>query len=390
MNSNKDKWKVRFGQIFQKILAESGKDLRDFFYLFPSGVHLDINDQQSFDEVDLRVNGDLFKKHFSGDVEAFQPFNDKTAKRLDSTIVVVPGFGHHLIPQKAFGDQLLLLKEIGFDVVYAFYDDSFESNEKCAKRVYEIVKREADKDRSLIFFTYSKGSPVLIELLSTPDYADVAMRTSAVVSFGGALRGSVLASRKPNQTALKLLKVYRKFRKKTGFVTKIYRLWVRLTSKLPIGFLKEWNKVVEKVYELSDDLSDLPEGITDLKRVICEREYADVRLDDSTTLFSISAVYPESAFKEGLSFINNLDDLFLYVSNRELYDCSVFNDTQLLLSDSKFFPENGTIVELGEVKADHWGIALTRVLSQKYQDPFPRTEMIKSVLIMLDEYFNQL
>jgi len=274
-------------------------------------------------------------------------------------------------------------------VLYVPYDDSFESNEKCAKRVYEIVRCEVDKSRRLIFFTYSKGSPVLVELLSTPDYSDVTNRTRAVVSFSGALRGSVLASTSSSRATLRLLKVYRRYSKKIGFSTKILRNLVRWTSKMPLNCLKEWSGLFEKAYELSNDLMDLPEGITDLMRVTSESKYSEVRLDDSIALFSISAVYPESVFKDGLAFISNLDDLFLYVSGRELYNYNVFNDTQILLPDSKFFPENGTIVDLGVVKTDHWGIALSRVFSRNYHDPFPRTEMIKSVLILLDEYFSQ-
>jgi len=389
MSEDADRWKVRFGQIFQKILVDSGKNLKDYFYFFPSGKHLDFKNKKSFNEVDLHINKELFNKYFLGNIKAFQTLNDQTVKRLDSTFVIVPGFGHHLIGQKAFGDQLSLLKKIGFDVLYVPYDDSFESNEKCAKRVYEIVRCEVDKSRRLIFFTYSKGSPVLVELLSTPDYSDVTNRTRAVVSFSGALRGSVLASTSSSRATLRLLKVYRRYSKKIGFSTKILRNLVRWTSKMPLNCLKEWSGLFEKAYELSNDLMDLPEGITDLMRVTSESKYSEVRLDDSIALFSISAVYPESVFKDGLAFISNLDDLFLYVSGRELYNYNVFNDTQILLPDSKFFPENGTIVDLGVVKTDHWGIALSRVFSRNYHDPFPRTEMIKSVLILLDEYFSQ-
>jgi hypothetical protein len=151
--------------------------------------------------------------------------------------------------------------------------------------------------------------------------------------------------------------------------------------------LRKWRNILEKIFELSDDLTDLPGGILDLTRIRCEEKYKDVQVGNSIKLFSISAVYPESAFKENLAFVSNLDDLFLYVSGGELYRKNVFNDTQILLPDSKFFPKNGTIVALGDVKTDHWGIALPNVLSRNYKDPFPRTELIKSVLVLLDEYF---
>jgi hypothetical protein len=77
----------------------------------------------------------------------------------------------------------------------------------------------------------------------------------------------------------------------------------------------------------------------------------------------------------------------LYVSGRELYNLNVFNDTQVLLPDSEFFEGTGKITNLGIVKTDHWGIALPHVLSDRYIDPFPRTEMLKTVLLVLDEYF---
>lgn len=79
---------------------------------------------------------------------------------------------------------------------------------------------------------------------------------------------------------------------------------------------------------------------------------------------------------------------FLSVSGSTLYQHNVFNDTQVLLADSEFFPNTGSITNLGIVKADHWGIALPCVLSKNYIDPFPRTEMLSTALLILDEYFN--
>ena len=388
MPQDPDRWKIRFGQIFQAMLAQSGKKVEDYLYFIPTGVTPNPHEEKSFELIDLHNNRNVYNKYFSGTIPRISALTAQTAKRLDATLVIVPGFGHHLLTQKAFGDQIPLLKKLGFNILYAFYDDSFESTEQCAQRVYDIVKRKSDNQHQLIFFTYSKGSPILVELLATPRYSDVAQRTRAVVSFAGALRGSILASSKASRTTRKLLKAYKRFSRRIGLRTKFFRKILQWASKLRVPGLKNLHIFFEKAAEFSDDLTDLPEGITDLMRVTCEHDHAGVHVPDSITLFSLSAVYPEAAFEKGLQFITNPDDLFLYVSGQELYKHNVFNDTQVILPDSEFFKGTGTIINLGIVKTDHWGIALPRVYSRRYKDPFPRTEMLQAVLLVLDECFS--
>jgi len=388
MPQDPDRWKIRFGQIFQAMLAESGKRLEDYLYFMPTGVTPNPHQKKSFELIDLHDNRNIYHTYFSGHIPRIPALTTPTAKSLDVTLVIVPGFGHHLLKQKAFGDQIPLLKDFGFNILYAFYDDSFESTEKCAHRVYDIVKRERDNQQQLIFLTYSKGSPILVELLTTPRYSDVAQRTKAVVSFAGALRGSILASSKASRATRKLLKTYKRFSRSIGPRTKFLKKIIDWASKLNIPGLKDVQVFFEKAAEFSDDLIDLPDGITDLMRVTCKHDHAGVRVPDSITLFSLSAVYPEAAFEKGLQFITNPDDLFLYVNGQELYAHNVFNDTQVLLPDSEFFEGIGTIINLGIVKADHWGIALPRVYSRRHEDPFPRTEMLKATLLVLDEYFS--
>jgi len=390
MSENLDKWKIRFGQIFQRLLGESGKNLEDYLYFLPTGFMPDIHSEESFKVIDLNIRRSLFDRYFSGDLPPVPALTQETAARLDATLVLVPGFGHHLIKQRAFGDQISLFRDLGFNVVYASYGNSFDSNKKCAERVYRILQNELDTRQKLLFFTYSKGSPVIVEMLSDPGYAEVIQRTRAVVSFAGALRGSVLASSRTTEVTLRLLKAYRAFSQRSGSGAKLLKWMMGEMPRFQSHAFKEWNDLLEKVAELAQDLADLPEGITDLTRVTCETNYAKARINRSVKLFSISAVYPEAEFKEGLRFITNPDDLFLYVSGRELYKHNVFNDTQILLPDSEFFEGTGDITNLGIVKADHWGIAMPRVFSRHYEDPFPRTEMLKAVLLVLDEYFGQL
>jgi hypothetical protein len=389
MTKNKDRWKIRFGQIFGALLAESGQGIEDHLYFIPAGLELDYHSEKSYDLIQLDDKNANYKKYFSGKIPAFQALSSETAGRLNATIVVIPGFGHHLISQRAFAEQISLLKEMGFKILYAWYDDSFESTAKCAKRVYDIIKKELNGSQDLIFFTYSKGSPIVVELLADTQYNDVTERTKAVVSFAGALRGSPLASSASSRTTLRLLKAFRRLSKGKSFAQKIVKGSVKLLSKCRIKFFKEWLALLDKIEEFADDLMDLPEGITDMKRVTVESKHAHIRLPHSIKLFSISAVYPKREFEKGFQFISNPDDLFLYISGGELYRHNVFNDTQLVLPDSYFFPGIGEIVELGVVKTDHWGIALPNVYSRTYVDPFPRTEMIKAVLIVLDEFFAQ-
>jgi hypothetical protein len=384
---NKDTWKIRFGQIFQALLVKSGKKLEDYLYFLPSGAQPDVKTRKSFELVDLYLNNDLYNRYFGSRVMVVSKLNKQTAARLDSTLVIVPGFGHHRLKTRVFAEQMELLEDLGFDPVYAFYNDSFESNENCANRVYDEVKSRVDKQQNIIFLTYSKGSPIVMELLSNPRYKEVAARTRAVVSFAGAIRGSVHASLPAARVTLKLLRLYHRLSNGSS-ITNIRRKFLDWSAKLPSKSLKNWHALVEKAVEFEDDLTDLSSGITDLTKIQAVKDYSNVRLPDSIKLFSISAVIPESKFKEGFKFITNADDLFLYVSGSELYQENVFNDTQVLLPDSEFFPGNGDIINLGIVKADHWGIALPRVFSKNYTDPFPRTEMLSAVLLTLDEYFN--
>jgi hypothetical protein len=384
---DKDKWKIRFGQIFQALLIKSGKKLEDYFYFLPIGAQLDTKSEKSFELMDLNLNKDLYNRYFSDKVMVVPILDKKTALRLDSTLVVVPGFGHHAIKTRMFEPQLEMLEKLGFNIIYAFYDDSFESNECCAKKVYDIVSK-VDKTRSMIFLTYSKGSPLLVELLSNPDYKDVTNRTRAVVSFAGSLRGSIHASLPAARISQRLLRFYSKVDKGFSFTIKFRRKILKWLSRLPSKSLKYAHTLLEKVVEFADDLTDLPDGIIDLTRVQAKKDYSNVRLPRSIKLFSISAVYPESEFKKDIRFITNADDLFLYVSGNILYRHNVFNDTQVVLPDSEFFPDNGDIANLGIVKADHWGIAMPNVFSKNYTDPFPRTEMLTAMMLTLDEYFN--
>lgn len=385
---DQDTWKIRFGQIFQALLVKSGKKLEDHLYFLPAGAQPDVKTGKSFELIDLHLNKDLYHRYFSSRVMVVSQLNKQTALRLDSTLVIVPGFGHHCVKTRAFAEQVKLLEDLGFHLVYASYQDSSASNENCAKQVYDILESNVNEKRSIIFFTYSQGTSVVMELLSDPRYQDVAARTRAVVSFAGTLRGFLHPSLPAARITSKLLKLYRQLSNGSRFITNMRRKLLKWSAKLPFGSLRNWHALVEKAVEFTEDLTDLPEDITDLTKIQANKDYANIRLPGSIKLFSISAVVPESEFKEKFKLITNADDLFLYVSGSQLYRENVFNDTRVLLPDSEFFPGNGNIINLGIVKADHWGIALPRVFSNNYTNPFPRTEMLSAVLLTLDEYLN--
>lgn len=390
MSYDPDRWKVRFGQIFQVLLNASSKKLEDYLYFMPFGSSPDPKKTESYNQIDLHVNRDLYNQYFTDDIAPVQPVDAALAQRLDATLVLVSGFGHHLlVEQKPFGDQIPQLEQMGFKVVYARYEDSFESNEKCARRVYRAIKRDTDDRENLIFLTYSKGSSVMLELLSTPQYADVTQRTKAVVSFAGGLQGTVLASSAAARAAVLLLNAYKTFSRPIRFYMRALHRVIRGLARLGISFFKMWSDLLSLAEKFADDLNDLPDGITDLMRDVVREDYAHVRLPASIILFSVSAVYPETEFEAGLKFISSPDDLVLYIGGRELYRYNVFNDLQILLPDSHFFKHNGTIVDLGIVKADHFGITYSYIFSPQHIDPFPRTEMLYAVLLTLDEYFSQ-
>jgi hypothetical protein len=389
MSHDPDRWKIRFGQIFQALLNASSKKLEDYLYFMPDGASPDPKKPESYDQIDLHVNRDLYVQYFAGDTAPIQPVDAALAHRLNATLVLVSGFGHHLLAeQKPFGDQIPPLEHLGFTVVYARYDDSFESNEKCARRVYRAVKRDTDDRENLIFLTYSKGSSVLLELLSTPTYADVMRRTRAVVSFAGGLQGAALASSAAARAAVRLLNAYKTFSRPIRFYMRALHRAIRGLARLGFPFFKGWNELLDLAERFADDLHDLPDGITDLMRDAAREDYAHVRLPASIALFSLSAVYPESEFEAGPKSIASPEDLVLYIAGHELYRYNVFNDLQLLLPDSHFFKDNGTIVDLGIVKADHFGMTHSYIFSPRYIDPFPRAEMLYAVLLTLDEYFS--
>lgn len=387
----RDRLKIRFAQIFKYLLSEAGKNVEDYLYFLPVGSMPDPPPENAFDIIDLKQNKTLYTQLFTGNIPPVKPLGKNTADRLDSTVVIVPGLGHHLIEQRAFEEQIPILESLGFRVIYAWYDDSFESDANCARKVYDIIKAELDNGQSIIFFTYSKGSPILVELLTDKDYADITARTKAVVSFAGALGGTYLASSPKARLALKLLKTYRRIHHQSGYILRLFYRLAEWISRLPFPrFKKAWREIRKKTGELADDLLDLPDGIIDLKRVTSRNYYTDVCIPETVKLFSISAVYPLSAFQQGLQFITNADDLFLYVSSLEMHQYSLLNDTQVTLADSVFYEGIGDITELGVVRTDHWGIALSRVFSRSHSDPFPRTAMLQAVLLLLDEYFNPL
>jgi hypothetical protein len=389
MPGNPDKWKIRFGQILQSFLQESGRRLEDFLYFLPADTQLDKHSKNSIDAIDLHVTRNLYEQHFSEGSSAAPSLDREAAKRLNATLVIVPGIGHHLAAKKVFEEQFSLLEKLGFPLVYAFYEDSLESNEKCAERLSRIVLRDLDAQAEMIFLGYSKGSVILMEMLGNPRYTEIANRTRAVVSLAGALRGSPLASSQTARAAAKLLKAYRRFSRPIGFATRLSKWGIRSLSRLPVPAFRDWGDMLKKAEDFQDDLIDLPEGILDLCRRRSQKRYSDRPVPPSVKLFSLSAVYPEETFTRGIRFISNPDDLFLYVSGRDLYNDHVCNDTQVLLPDSKYYDDTGEIVDLGIVKADHWGIALSNVLcrTDTHTDPFPRTEMLKAILVTLDEYF---
>ncbi len=386
MNPEPNKWKIRFGQVFKQLLAESGKHLEDYLFFQESDAIPGSIAEEGFNQIDLNQNRENYNKYFSQGSMTIPSLDKDTSERLDATIVIVPGFGHHLIKHRVFESQIPFLENLGFKVIYANYDDSFESNEKCAQRVYDIVKKESKDNHDLIFLTYSKGSPVVVEMLLDGKFSPVAHKTKAVISFAGALGGSYLAETPSNTVLFKLLKLFSKMSRQSK---SRFNLIPKFISCLKHPIFGEWVEILRKANEFRNDLEDLPEGITDLKRVTCENNFENRALSNHIGLFSISAVYPEESFKKGVKFISNPDDLVLYLSGKDMYNYSKFNDTQVALEDSKFHQDLGNVVDLGIVKADHWGITLSQVFSRKHIDPFPRTEMLKAALITVDQYLSQ-
>jgi len=384
MSESVEKWKIRFGQIFQHYLRQEQKELADYFYFLPAGTTYDQHSPNAFKLMDLNQNPTLYQTHFSGEIPAVSELNNRQAERLNWTIVIVPGFGHHLLKEKTFQQQKPFLEDLGFRVIYAAYDDSFESNRACAERVIEIVNDEWDKSSPLVFLGYSKGAPVVMELLRIDAGASITAKTKALVSLAGAIRGAPAASSKSTKQITKLLKIFKKHEKLFSLPNRMMHKLVSVLAKTKIKFFTEWLHLIEKSQEFIDDLTDLPEGIENLSRLSCRNDFENLRLPDHINLFSLSTVYPQEEIKHP----KNLDDLFLYVSGKELYDLHVFNDLQVLLPDSKFLPTNGAIVDLGILKMHHWGVAMRCVIGSGYAHSFPRDALIKTLFTLLVEFYH--
>jgi len=384
MPSTSDQWKIRFGQIFQYYLQQNQKKLADYLYFLPAGTTYNNHSKDAFQLIDLHKNPTLYETHFSGDIPAIHGIDLQQGQNLGWTVVIVPGFGHHWLKEKAFQLQIPLLKSLGFKVIYAKYEDSFESNQACALRVAKIITDEWDSSSPLIFLGYSKGTPVIMELLRNGANAAIIAKTKAIVSFAGAIRGAPGASSESTKQISKLLKNFRRYNKVLTWPNRLFHKVIAGLAKTNIKFFKEWDKLLSMCEDFADDLSDLPDGIEDLSRINCRNDFEHLHLPEHIGLFSLSAVYPEEEIKK----MRNPDDAFLYFSGKELYDKDVFNDLQLLLSNSRFFPENGPAVDLGILKMHHWGIALRRVIGSNYEHRFPREELIKTVFTLLLEYHN--
>jgi len=386
MNASKDAWKIRFGQIFQYYLNKKGKYLADYFYLLMEDQEIDPLSEKAFNIIDLKRNQELYDRYFKNNIPPVKDLNTAMIQRLNATVVIVPGFGQHLLKVKAFQNQIPMLKELGCNVIYTRFSDSFESNSKCASKVYEIIKTKEEpfSEQPLIFFTYSKGTPIVMKLLSDPEYADLTQRTKAVISFAGVIRGTPMASTKSACSAKQVLKIFRKHKEKIMYPHRIIRGMVSFFARSKISFFKDWLELIKKADDFADDIADLPEGIEDLTKEKSRKDFKNLRLPDHITLFSLSAVYPEKEIKK----MKNPDDFFLYASGKDLYKKNVCNDLQLLLPDSQFYKNNGKIFNLGIVKAHHWGFAMRYVLSSKYIHKFPRSALIKAVLTLLDEFYN--
>jgi len=162
MPQDPDRWKIRFGQIFQAMLAQSGKKLEDYLYLMPAGVTPNPNDEKSFEVIDLHDNRKIYNKYFSGTIPRIPALTVQTAKRFDATLVIVPGFGHHLITQKAFGEHIPILKKLGFNILYAFYDDSFTLD---MDRAYEICDEIIRRKLNIIWSCETRVNLVEEKLL---------------------------------------------------------------------------------------------------------------------------------------------------------------------------------------------------------------------------------
>lgn len=385
MATHTDYWKIRFGQWFEAALQASGRKLQDNFYFWPDDLKLDEHDESNYQKIDLNHNTAAYNENFAKGL-TISPMNEIAAD-WNVTLVIVPGVGHHLLKNKVLQNEMGWLKSQGLKVLYGYYGDSFESVDKCARRLYETISRESTTDEKLVFLSYSKGCPVSMALLTDENYKDIRQRTLALVGLSTPIRGTSLASAKLARIALKLLQPYKTYFSKTvrRFIRLIGRLTGWVISIFHPSMGRKWREAQQQVLEFEDEITDLPEGIIGLTRKASDDRFEKVRLDPAISLFTLSAVYPPSDLKANSR--KNPEDFFLYLVSLELYEHTVFCDSQVALHGSRFYPANGEARDLGILRADHWGVTMEYVFSEKYPDPFPRREMVWALCATLKEYF---
>ncbi|MDH5178968.1 MAG: hypothetical protein OEZ39_02665 [Gammaproteobacteria bacterium] len=384
MDTNPDYWKIRFGQLFQAALQDSGKRLEDHLYFWPDDLALDVKEERSYDAINLNLQRDTCQQHF-GTTQPI-PAMPAIAAGWDVTIVIVPGIGHHVLENKVLEQEIAWLHSQGQKVIYAYYDESFESVDDCAQSLYENNFKESTDTDKLVFISFSKGCPITMALLTNDDYLAVRRRTLALVALSSPIRGTRLAESWLARLSLKILSAYKRY------LSKVMRrgipLMGRLIGKMILFFKpsrdKDWQTTLDKVLDIEDEITDLPEGIKGLTRQASTRRFARVTIDPAIRLFTLSAVHPPTALRHKAG--NNPDKLFLYYFGMPLYMHTVFCDSQVSLPESRFFPANGPYHDLGIVRADHWGLTMDRVFPASPSDPFPRREMVWAICAVLHEY----
>ena len=400
--SSNGKWQIRFGQIFRHQLDDLENRhpncyvnrLQDCFFFHSKQEEIfkaESPPKDPYKDLNLSQNLSTYRKYFTtGRAEEPDSLNASLSERMDTTFILVPGFGHQLIkPSNGMSDDCEYLRSQGFDIRYAPFSDSLSSSKNCSKKLMEIILEWQDLKKNIAFIGYSFGMLVVLELLQEKAFKGLREKVRSVVSLGGALKGAVFTENLGIQVAKQTLQIFQKVHEKKNQVleAKLVKS-LRDSLDLQIPWSSGVRQVMDRLETFSKDLSDLPEGLESLGKANSKWGVPE-QFPDDLDLFSISAVCPRTFLKGEHILPDNPDDLFLFLTSKDLYkNHGPYNDAQLLISET-LFPDQlkKPAIHLGTVCADHWGLAYPKVLSNTYEDRFPRPALMEAIVLTLSEFY---
>jgi hypothetical protein len=314
-------------------------------------------------------------------------------------LLLIPGFTHHTLRNLSLHEQMYdkhsphhivrfhfdpkdhsvheetIHEGNGLKIAYIAYPRANAASDVIIEPLFDLIHRAnsirkwvLEENRKLVFFGYSYGSPLALELLSMLNqnkFSDnfILKNTLAFLSLCGDIGGSYLADNILSHD-----------------------------SKYNIHKAMNWarrSKLLAKIFGLNtkQDMEDIMGGVESLghKKRQDVLQKITSHLPSTIKYFSINAFLPIEDYRN--SFIKNFDDWAMYKQALASQPISIYNDGQVVLKDMllpkppHIPPEN--IIDLGAVRSHHWGVSYKTFQFGKNQ--FPRVPLYHALIKTLFE-----